>query len=796
MFIKNYNGLFTWNYPHGEHVLLHNDGAASCLIEWSGVDADLLTGDELRGEWDRFYDLVGRRLPEGYCAEWHLWRERDDGPAKRYLEYTEKVRRGDPFARRVRAELAGHLGPRGITNQVGLVLTQQPRRRAAFTAKSQIRNEAEDAKALLRVARDYVSVLPGARLGTIDEYLWRIRQSFDRRRFLMGARPRFDAAYSVAEQIIPERPTVSDRKLDIGGQTTKVLFLFLYPDTLPGWALPVLETPCAMHVMAATISANTRETLKAAEKSGAATEGLMSAASKGQDYQKKKADQLEQFRQWMTDNEGLAVRNFYVIHLHGTHEEVDAAAKTISKYVEDNFGQVQDSDYIQRYFFRMGQPGQAYQCDMFRPDSHFLVANMLPVQVWRSGDVERPEVLRQSKSGQLVTFSSTDKALLHSFIGGMTRSGKDANYVAEVAELYPLGMNFAFLEFGSSYKWICHAYGGPDSYLTLDPDNSVVNPLPLYENATPGPAPLNTYVCTETANALAFLLTGRPVFDQHQKAAAQKCLQQLYSKHLAKKPTKAAPNLPDYLEVLAAAGKSDSDFSVDQIAASKQMAANLESFLDTAEGRIFTRDENVVFRPGIIGVDLKDVYKASQQLALFYTIFLSLRFTQMAFSARVLNMIVLNELHVLVKLAPDVIGALCSSISRMGAKEKSFLTVITQDTSEVEALDPAILSQMPRRELLYRTDRWEYVAQRLGVQREGVVERWKHFPYPVGKPYRESIHGFGDDFYHLHLSFPNFILNLADSGPDTLTAKDEIERITDDPFERLQLLGKRLGRPI
>lgn len=793
-FIGNYNDLFTWNYPFGDHVILHTDGSASCLIDWGGIDADLLTAVELRGAWDRFYDLIGRRLPHGYCAEWHLWRERDDSPAKRYLEYSNKIQRGGEFARRIRSELAAHLGPRGITNQVGVILTQQARHRVTLSAKKRLANDDDDATALLRVAREYIADLPSGRIASVNEYLGRIRQSVDRRRFLANAAPRYDSAYSIAEQIVPERPTVTGRMLDVAGHKTKILFLYHYPDTLPGWAISILETPCAMHIMSATITADTREALKAAEKSGAATDGLMSASTKGQDFQKKKADQLGEFRQWMTDNDGIAVRNFYVIHLHGTEEEVEEAAKVIGQRVEREFGQVRDADYIQRYFFRMAQPGQAYQCNMFRPDCHFAVANMLPVQVWRAGDVARPEVLRQSKSGQLVTFSSTDKALLHGFIGGMTRSGKDANYAAEVAELYPLGCNYAFIEFGSSYKWLVHSYAGPDNYLTLDPDNSVVNPLPLYEHAKAGPEPLNTYVCSETANGLAFLLTGRPSFDQHQKAAAQKCLQLLFSTPTAKRPKKQAPNLADYLKVLSAV--SEDHFTESQIRAAKEMAANLESFLDTSEGRIFTRDENIVFRPGIIGVDLKDVYKASHQLALFYTICLSLRFTQMAFSARVLNMIVLNELHVLVKLAPEVIGALCSSISRMGAKEKSFLSVITQDTSEVEALDPAILSQMPRRELMYRADRWEYVAQRLGVQREGVIERWKGFPYPVDKPYRESIHGFGDDYYHLHLSFPNFILNLADSGPDTLTAKDEIEKITNDPFERLKLLGQRLGRPI
>jgi hypothetical protein len=792
---RDYNSLYTWDMPHDKHVLLHTDGACSCLIAWDGSDADLLTNEQRAAHWDKFYNILVRLAP-GLCVEFHAWREYDDAPARRYKEHSKQLQRGGVFAARVRAEIAAHYGPRGISNQVGVVLTLQPTLRFAFSAKKKLNNETDNVRTLLRAAVEFLDTLDGARLASVDEYITRIRQSYDRRRYLLSPTAKYDPAYAVYEQVIPERPNVQGRLLDLAGHCTKVLLIYKYPDKHEidaGWAIDLLATRCAMHVMSAVITTDTRTALKAAAKIGATADSL-AQDDKGQDYQLRKSDQLGEFRKWVTNKNARIVRNLYVVHFHGTEAEVTAAAAETIRKIETFDGEVRDADYIQRYYFRVAQPGQAYLADMFRPDSHYLVANMLPVQVWSDGDGGRPEVLRQDHSGQLVTFSYTDKALLHAFHGGMSRSGKDAQHGAEVAELYGLGIDYSFLEIAPSYKWLCEAYAGPGSYVTLDPDRSVVNPLPLYENAAVGEAtPLNTYMCSETVNALAFLLTGKAELEQHEKASAQSALQLLY---LQAKPGKVAPNLEDFLLVL---DSLPPDYhSVPMIEAAKQMAGNLSSFLSTSEGNLFTRDENVSFRPGMVGVDLKEVFNASKQLALFNVIFMALRFTQMAFSSRRFNMIVLNELFALVQLAPNVIKALCSSISRMGAKERSYLTIITQDTSEVDVLDPGILAQMPRRELLYRSGQWEHVAERLNIskERQAVVDRWRTFPYPVDLPYRESIHGYGDHFHHLHLTFPNFTLNLNDSSPDGLTLKQEIEKQYTDPIKRIEEIGKLIGRPI
>lgn len=780
-----YHDHYTWQGIYDDQVVIHSDGAVSTYLEWDGIDVDLDTQEVVAAKWQKLYNVL-TKLDAKTITEFHFWREYDNSATHRYLKHSDKIIRGGEFAHMIRTELADHLGRQGMSNQLGIVLIKQSDHKIHFTAKSQLKHEGLSAERLLISAGELVESLK-AEIKPVDKYFYRIQQSFDRRRHLMGSIINMDHALSVNEQFITEAPQIENRVLKIENEYTKVLLLFQYPDADPAWMLPILSVRCAMHIMVSVKPADTKESLAAAESSGRRAEATLD--TKGQDFQRQKIAESQDYREWIRTTKGVVVKNFMVIHLHSSNrKQLEEANRAIVRYIETQGGQVRDADYIQRFFFRVGQPGQSYLSTLYRPDGHALVANMLPVQKWSSGDIDNPDILQLEKSGQLITSSVMNKALNHSFFGGMTRSGKDAFHVSQVAQLYPLGANYYFLEIGSTNKWLCQAFGGEEAYLTIDPEHTVINPLPPYAIVNIGAEfPVNIDICTETIRAIMFILTGfRNDMENHPEwihelAAAQNVLQSLY--RTAPQGTKLAPTMVDYLNGL---NKYKND-SKEQNSAAKRLAANLDSFLTTGEGKIFAREDNTNIHGGIFGVDLKDVRSASEQLTIFYVVFIALRMTQLAFSSRQYTQIVLNELHELVRISPKIIGNLCSSIARMGAKEKSFLTILTQDTDEVEKLDSGILSQMSRQALLYRRDKWEIVGKKLNVP-EGVVNRWKTIPYPVDLPYRECIYGHGDTYHHYHVTLPSTILNLADSSPDVLDAKDRIEKITADPFERLKLL--------
>ena len=150
--VAYYTDGFTWEAPYGDHAILHNDGACSCCIDWSGVDADLQTPEQQFETWT-FYESFLKDLPEGYACEFHLWREWDDGPAKRYKAFNSKIVRGHEFGGRVRDELANFLAPYGISNSVSLVLVKLPTLRFGFGAKSKLLNQGQEAEKLLGIAQ-------------------------------------------------------------------------------------------------------------------------------------------------------------------------------------------------------------------------------------------------------------------------------------------------------------------------------------------------------------------------------------------------------------------------------------------------------------------------------------------------------------------------------------------------------------------------------------------------------------------------------------------------------------------
>jgi hypothetical protein len=782
---RQYADLFTWSHPLGNHVIAHTDGAVSCMIEWDGIDAELLTADERALAWDSLYTAL-HSVPVGWVAEFHWWREKDEALADAYLAHGEKMSRPSELARVIRIEQSKHLRRVSRNNSVALVLTVPPKKAFFAGAKRALINQSVVANDLLEKVKTITANLKGARVSSVADYAARICQSIDREKFKRGHTVGIDPRFMLNEQLLRVAPDKDKNLLVCGDVYTKVLLMYLYPDAQPAWFVGMASLPLDIHVVSILRPKDTREALKASEKKTDFAEG--SLGRKGRSLQARVVQDLNDFQNFVATNSLSIFDNAYIIHLHGTREEVTQYAQSITDWCEPVGGQIRDSDYMQYPYFRSAMPGQGYRVPLLRPDHSWQVGNMLPVQVNGTGEAE-PESLRLGASGQLVGFGISSQAVPHSFTVAMTGGGKGVDKVATIAETYPFGIDWYIAEIGGSYKWVVEGYGGV--YSRVDPSETVVNPLPPFSIADQTQTyPLNAVIAGGTVNSLAFLLTdGSTVLDIHQQRVAEDALQMLYA---MPDSTREAPTLPDFLNEIDQADYPDEP---QEAAAAKNMSSKLHSFLETTGGRVFTRQDNLVLSEGITGVDLKDVDRASPKMLKFYLVFLALRFSHLAFARRNPARVLLDEMHKFIAIAPEVMGKLISELARMGRKDAAAIDLVTQGIAEIDCIEKEVLNSMPLRSLLYRADEHDTIAERIAMP-AGALAVWKAYDDPSNFNWRPGMRSVGGDYYNLHLTFPKILLDLAATGTQAgkiadLDLKDEIGSKISDPVERLREFRRR-----
>lgn len=771
---RHYGDRYTWSHQLTDHVIAHKDGAVSLLIEWAGIDCELMTTAEKEAAWSNIYVLLGK-LPVGYCAEFHLWRERDSRLADEYLANNSRMVRAQTFGAAVRESIAQHLADFGQTNELGIVLTKiSPKKR--FGAKRALIDQAREALALEAFAKTLLPNLNAGRIVSGTDYIQRILQNINRAYYQTGGRLRVDPQQFIADQVLSSAPNVRDRMVDMDGLCTKVLLVYLYPDTQPGWFLGLANLQTPLHIAHIVRPIDSKSAMRASEKASQLSESTL--GRRGEAVQSQSIKDQNDFRQFVAANKLPTFNNAYVIHLYGSPDELAQHTQEITDLIASQGGQVRDNDYVQLPYFRCAQPGQGYLAPLLRPDHAWQVGDMLPVQAYRQGD-RSPESLRLGRAGQLVGFGLTNQPVSHGFTVAITGGGKGVDKVATIAETFPLGLDWYILEIGGSYRWLVEALGGV--YNVVDPKETVINPLPPFSVVDPADAfPLDVTLASVTLNSLAFLLTGgkRTTLDIFEQAAAEAALQLLYA---LPDDSRQAPTLPDLLVELE---RLDLELK-EQNNAAHLMGANLHSFLDTSEGRIFAKQDNLILSDGISGIDLKEVQKATPLSLKFYVVFAALRFKSLAFARRNLARFLIDELHVFVGCAPDVVGRLASELSRMGRKENTSLDLVTQDIAEIDAIEKAVLNQMPLRSLLYRTSDWDEIAERINMP-AGPLAAWRDLPYPLSLPWRPGLRSVGNEYYNLYLSFPEMLLDLADTSPNNLDLKDKIGKETNNIFERLR----------
>jgi len=779
---QHYSDYYTWSHPLGEHCISHSDGAVSCMIQWQGIDTEIMTDDEKHTHYESLIPFF-EQLDSDYVYEQHLWREWDDSVAQHYLELNNSVERSKDFINYIRTEHAQHLSLYGMTNTVCLVITALPSKTLLSTLriKKQLKDQSLLADKLIDHAAGIVNYLSGAQLLPFSEYRRCIVQSFDRTQDFKHLDLTIDnPQIPLNEQIVSYVPEVKNDCLINQNICTKVLFIYLYPDAYAGWIEQLAQVNVAAHIVQILQPVDTLKAMSDSERSSNFAEGT--ASKKGADMQRRQMQDMDEFRSFVADNDLRIIKNAYIVHLHGEQEEIDTLSKSLTSLINKD-GQVRANDYMQLPYFRVAQPGQGYLSPMLRPDHHIQCAYMSPVQVYAKGDTENPESLRLANNGQLVGINYTNQSLLHGLTTAKTGSGKDVEKILTLVETYGFGVDWYAAEIGGSYQWVVEALGG--TYTKIDPRETVINPLPEYAMASEDEDyPLDAILVAQTVQSLAFLLTdGNVRLNAHERSAAQSAIQLLYA---VPNENEKAPNLADYLVSL-----EELDFDKKEVnQAAKVMAANLHSFLDTSEGRIFTRPDNLYLSDGISGVDLKEVDKASPDLLKFYLVFISLRFNNLAFARGRTTGILLNEMHKLVAAFPDVIGTLISELARMGRKDAAFIDIVTQGIKELDTIENEVLNSMQFKSLLYRPDEHIEIAERISLT-PGALQKWQAYKNPMGKNYRPGLRLVGDDCFDMFLTFPQSLLDL--SGTDTscrptdLEIKDQVAMQTKDPFERLKL---------
>ena len=489
------------------------------------------------------------------------------------------------------------------------------------------------------------------------------------------------------------------------------------------------------------------------------------------------------FRANVQVNNYQVFSNTCVIHLH--HEDPTALrqlAKRVADTVDGLGGQVRLSDDVQLLFWRIGQPGQGYRSSWSRRDDTQQIADMLPVQVYPTG-ADHPAMLRLGRAGQLVGYTYDPDLVNHSFTVAMTGAGKGVNKVAQIIETYPLGIDWYIMEVGPTYQWPVEALGG--TYTRIDPGETVVNPLPLYAAARvdgSGMPRLPVEMLTGTVEALSFILTDALEMTTAQVAVAQAAFTVMYA------VPDAHRDQPTFEQLLNTLQLADNYVNNDtERREATHMSDRLESFLSTAEGRIFAQPNNFALSEGITGVDLLLVRNKAKRLLKFYLVFLSLAFAQRAFTSPNRSRVLLDEMHEYVRVAPDVIKPLITGLARMGRKDGGSLDLVTQETDEIDAIERSVINQCPWQTFLYRQSDWGLIAERTHMP-PAITDHWQRYADPRGQPYRPAIQRLGDAYQDLTLTFPEDLLLLASSDKSDLDAKAAISTQTQDPFERLRRL--------
>lgn len=775
---RPYSELFTWRYPVTQHVVGHHDGSISVAVTWDGVSFEMSLPNERHRLIASLYQALVSLDPQ-LVVENHNFRFYDRSRAHAYVDLAGEAVRNHAMARKVRTDVATLLGGHSMTNYPVTVFTLPfiGRKRSAAEFKAQEKAVTK----LSEVIKPIVDRMSGARLLSVEEYgalVQRANQPDLTRKSLFTG---FDSRFHLNEQWCSAKPLFEDGFLKHGQTYTWVALLDLYPDqTYPGFFESILDASGAEYQLTQLFKAtNTRNQITKAEKEE--KQEQQGLGQKGGSFLQGKVEDLRAFRTYIASHNIPILNNAFVLKIqHTDRNDLMKQRDTISDWLAGQGARIQHSESIQRFFWRVTQPGQGYLSKYWRPDAADLVLNMAPLNTHSLG-AKKPLSMRISEQNSLIYFDLPDGAANHGFISGKTRSGKGVDQVLRILETYPLGLDLYSIEYGGSYRWTVEALGG--TYITIDPDKVFIRPMPTYEEIKLAKrnskyAQLSSFVI----NSLAYILTGgsSDFMDvdggNHHLARAATVLDALYDEELQVEG-QDAPSLGDFQTTLELVLEHTEDKSSQDYKSYSFLRENLNSFLSSTNGQLFNSDKDGLDLSGdCIGIDIKPVTDTGDtQLISLYLTFILMRLTSKVISNRKRSNLMIDEYHIPAEIAPALVESITNRAVRTWAKENSHIDILSQ-SPEHFTVAKDVFDQINHRQFMYMENGHEAVRKLFRIP-ERAARKWEGWLDPgIQKlKFRRAIRQFGSQSFLIRSVVPDWILVLAETHPDKLEIKDRID---------------------
>lgn len=809
--MKHYKDLFTLAYPIVEDgksfFMEHTDGAVSCAVKWEGIDYESAADEQaLSQSIKNLYSLyVAASVYNNLFIENHLFRGLDNKPAEDYYQYgVDNIRqdRNPNFALRVRSEMAEHLGKFSRHNDVYMVFLLKPRM-GLFSGRGAGAIE-QRKNQLQAIVNELCSYLPSEpELLDIDRYHSLILRHNNPARVTNGRditpyNYRFEATNSIIKPTI-ERQVIRTQGAEGEICYHRVIALLDYPDALQGWPNRLCRDQSeAVHIVQITNALDTQlVTLASARES----ERSMQAANLiGGESVAGKLREAAGFREFVQQHNLTIHANSYVIIVsHTSIENVNQRHSAICRWLRESPETliVTDDPELELNYFTVSTPSMGYKSPYLRPDHHLQICNMLPCFAQKHGDMTNPEMAFLTSIGTMVGVRQKRGALHHSLAAAKTGSGKSVLVAAMIAQLYPLGFNFYITEVGRSYEFLVRAFGG--EYHVLDADKTVVSPFASYkemdlisasreEETQDGEAAEIQFSATAIStmrNCLLPILLATSDLENypdlvHCQSVLDDLIRILYSmpdESLDCPTLKTALDVGrEYLEFV----KENDDHREKFL---ERMLDNLDSFLSTAEGSVFTRADTIDFSSGLIGLDFGELIRGqANNLAKYLLLFTATRLQQLSFIQPEQTFLVFDEDHEYTAIDKKLMNLLKSQVTKRGRKHAAFLFPISQSVKDIAYADDGtvntdVINQMSNFLLLYYgTDHGNLPELFKLPQRAEKI--WRNYPDPLAAGsefnFRQGLFVQSGNFYDLHITWPQILSAVTNSNPDAIAFKDKL----------------------
>ncbi len=789
---NSYQNRFTWSYFEKSgrvDALIHTDQSVSVALTWEGIKTTLEAEARIQSIYSNMNDAF-QEFPDDVelVIENHFLRDYSEDTTEKYLEYGRKnIVRNHKFAMKIREEMASLISNITMKNRVLMVITIARKLTpfAIIFPKRAIKKTSIAVKQLGEIAKQIMVNFEDAKLLSHQEFDYEIWRHYHRDRARENTIPNHNSRFRISNRVA-EKPTYENGLMKLGKTFTKVILLTDYPDASINWFYCLAnQSGVEMHVtqivkpldMARAVLSSASQTKKAAD--GANKVGGESVQEKVKDH--------NQYRSFIAANKLHVYNNAYIIKMHHIDPEyLNERSREIIKSLGKGTILATESEKLSFAMWRVSQLGQGHKSPFLRADHTLQVVNMAPIINFSITGSEH-QMLRMTQDLQAIPLAYPTGGTNHAITAAKTGAGKGVETVTQVAELYPLGINFYIAEVGASEKWVVEAFGG--DYFHLSPE-TVISPFPDFSMADrEKDNPLAADIVSPTIAALMPLIgDGGKGQIQHIESVGEQIMSELY-RHDAPDGLKA-PTLATFYDC---AEQSVSSFSGAQSKAAKIIVENLDSFLASIKGEHFAKADTINFNSGIVGVDFKPLMN-NEKLAKFILVFVALRYKQLAFANATPTRIIIDELHEFSRIDPELITVLIQQLTRMGRKEAGAFHGITQETLDA-ALEKGILNQITHRHFMYLQDNHEETAE-IFKMNDNVLARWKRYKDPeapgANMNYRECMRQYGKSTYDLYLKYPKILLDLAHSSAEALALKHEIGKKTREPLERLHLFAEAM----